>query len=285
MVIFLSITLSNCSDEAEIIPRKEIDKVPYSFYAAGHLYGAIGVNYQGIHPPFKKRINDINADTTIKFGFFLGDFVKSGTIQEWEYFNKDIDLLNDPVHLVFGNHDYKNEAYINENFDETYYTFNHNNDLHIILDGNIDGWSIEGEQLEFLKETLDEETLSFDNIFVYAHQALWVGNSDLQPALNLNSTEGRQQNPNFWSEVEPMLSELGIPVYLFSGDLGSPWSDDCYHKLYRNIHYIATGMGDGKGDNYLEIDVLSDGDVIVNLISIDGSDPSALGSFTDYCSK
>jgi len=278
-------TFSNCSEETKVLPERNINKTPYSFYVAGHVYGAIGVNYRGIHPPFKSRIDSINSDTTIKFGFFLGDFVKSGAIAEWEYLNDDIKLLNSPVHLVFGNHDYKNEEYIIENFDKTYYAFNHNSDLHIILDGNLNGWSIEGDQLNFLKEAIAQDSSSFDNLFVYVHQALWAGNSDIQPVLNLNSTEGRQNNPNFWSVVEPLLYDLSKPVYLFSGDLGSPWSDDCYHKIHRNIHYIATGMGDREGDNYLEIDVLSDGNLNINLISIDSTDSSALGSFTDYCSK
>lgn len=284
ILIIILITIFACKKEPILENTPVINKEPYAFYVAGHAYGEVGVNYMGIHPPFQEYFEKLNNNQEIKFGCFLGDFVKSGTESDWAHFNDDLKLLTDPVHLVFGNHEYKNEDYIETNFDRTYYAFEQNNDIHIILDGNIDGWSIKGEQLDFLKSTLNNSSDN-DIVFIYAHQALWVGNSDISPVIFVNSLEGRMSNPNFWSEVMPLLTELNKPVYLFSGDLGSTWSDDCYYNAYENVHFLATGMGDGEGDNILEIDVLSDGRLDIDLIALNTDDPTSLGAYKDYCTK
>jgi hypothetical protein len=49
-------------------------------------------------------------------------------------------------------------------------------DIFIILDANIDGWNISGEQLKFLKQSLPNEKDAINNIFIFSHQLIWMNN-------------------------------------------------------------------------------------------------------------
>lgn len=245
------------------------EELNYSFFVAGHVYGHPGSKTPGIYPPFVKKFEQIQADTLLLFGVLTGDIVRTGSREEWEAVDRDLELLGKKIHFALGNHDYKNPEIIHEKFKKTYYHFFSNNDLHIILDPNIDCWSISGEQLIYLKKLLKDSAEKADHIFVYFHQVLWWTPNKKYSDIRVNSREGRDPNLNFRSEIEPLFHQLNKAVFLFAGDIGAAsWSDDYSYHTYDNMHLISSGMGEGKGDNFLKIHVLKDKTVKIELISI-----------------
>jgi len=254
---------------------------PYSFFVAGHAYGNPGVNNEGFHPPFEAKYDFIKADSLIKFGVLTGDFVKYSTQEDWEEVDVEISKLNLKIYLALGNHEYKNPELIEQRFDQTYYSFLQSNDLHIILDPNIDSWNISGSQLSWLKEILKNQD-HVRNIFVYTHQLLWRSPKNKYSHIRINSQEGRDPNMNYWTEIEPLFQNLDKPIYMFAGDVGAAsWSQDYSYDVDYNITYISSGMGEGEGDNFLIVSVIEDL-VDIQLIAIYGQDMDALGSIVSY---
>ena len=246
----------------------------YSFFVAGHVYGSPGTSERGLHKPFMDEILGM-ADIPFSFGVLTGDVVQNGHKDEWNELENDLDSLDVKIHFALGNHDYKNAALIKQLFPVTYYSFKKENDLHIVLDPNIDNWNISGEQLIFLRKTLEEEAYSSDNVFVYSHQLLWWAPDNDYHIIRINSAEGRATKINFWDEIAPLFRRFSTPVYMLAGDIGAAeWADDYSFDLDENIHLISSGMGEGKGDNFLNVKVLETKEVIVELISI----PSGKGT-------
>lgn len=262
---------------------KDNPKTDYSFFIAGHTYGKPGVDNIGVHPPFKVKFGWIKNDTLIHFGVFTGDIVIRGTEQNWNEIDDDISYLGITVHFAVGNHDMSNRKLFESRYGPTYKSFFYHSDLFIILDPNLDQWNISGNQLEFLKFELDNNCHKVENIFVFFHQLLWWKPDNLYRNVSLNSTEGRADTINFWSEVEPLFRKLDNNVIMFAGDVGAfaNGNEFIYHH-YNNITLIASGMGGEVRDNFVIIDVYADKTVNFRLISLNNEDIHALGDLTDY---
>jgi len=57
---------------------------------------------------------------------------------------------------------------------------------------------------------------------------------------------------------------------MFAGDVGAvSWSEDYSYHSNNNIHFISSGMGEGRGDNFLMIDVQNNTNVKISLIPIE----------------
>ena len=69
---------------------------------------------------------------------------------------------------------------------------------------------------------------------------------------------------------------------MFAGDVGAAcWSADLMYDHYDNITFVASGMGEGVGDNFVFIHV-HNGDVSFELISLNTEDIHAMGNLEDY---
>lgn len=243
----------------------------YSFFVAGHTYGKAGVNNVGLHPPFKAQFDAIKKNEAIELGFLVGDIVSPHPkLQDWEEVDADIATLDIPVYFAVGNHDMENRPVYEQRYGKTYYSFVHQADLFIVLDPNLDEWNITGEQLTFLKKLLKEKGKNVHNIYVFFHQVLWIERDTKYEGIQPNSFDGRASKINFWSEIEPLFYQLNKPVFMFAGDLGAgSWARDFYYDHYDNITFMATGMGDGKGDNYVILNVAKDKSLTYDKIIID----------------
>lgn len=250
----------------------------YSFFLAGHTYGKAGVNNEGLHPPFVMHYKAINDNSSIELGFLLGDIVSPHPkAQDWIEVDQELESLSIPVHYVVGNHDMENRAVYESRYGKTYYSFVHKSDLFLVLDPNIDEWNITGEQLHFLKETLEAHRETADNIYVFFHQVLWFDQTHGYNNIHTNSMSGRAAKINFWTELIPMFDALNKNVFMFAGDLGAgTWASDVYYNQYHNITFLATGMGDGSGDNYIVVNVLEDKTVDFEMICLDSTDNACL---------
>lgn len=260
-----------------------LDSGPYSFFVAGHTYGKPRVDNVGFHPPFKKKFNLINNDMSIEFGVLTGDIVKTSTEKNWNEIDQDLNLIIHPVYFSVGNHDIDNlELYLSR-YGNTYKSFIHNSDLFIILDPNIDKWNISGDQLLFLKSTLEKNHFNVDNIFVFFHQLLWWDEDNLYKNVKMNSTDGRADSINFWNEIIPLFISIKNKIYMFAGDVGAfnNGSEFMYHS-YSNITFIASGMGGEVRDNIVFVDINEDKTVSFRLIALNGDNINSLGSLTDY---
>ena len=281
LYLLLILLLFSCSkDNLDVSEEMSID---YSFFIAGHTYGTPGVDNEGLHPPFKNKFDFINNDESIEFGVFTGDIVIEGTIQNWDQIDQDIQELALPVYFAAGNHDITDRALYESRYGPSYYSFTNHADLFIVLDPNIDSWNISGDQLAFLENGLNSEAQNANNIFVFFHQLLWWEPDNIYQNVALNSLAGRADTINFWSEIEPLFSELSNPVHLFAGDVGafSTGSEFMFHQ-YDNITLIASGMGGNVRDNFVIIDVYDDGSVGYRLIALNDPDVTALGKLEDY---
>ncbi len=271
-------------DREEVKPEQETQR-EYSFFVAGHVYGTPGLEQTGIYPLFVNNFELINTDTLIRFGILPGDITKEGLPEEWNAVEDDLSFLNCTTYFVAGNHDMKNRELFEERYGRTYYSFRCNNDIFIVLDPNIDNWNISGKQLEFLEGVIINQDSQIRNIFVCFHQLLWWDEDNIYSKIKPNSFSGRADTINFWTEIEPVFHDLSpdISVYMFAGDVGAAyWSADYMYHHYDNITFIATGMGEGEGDNFVIADVYDDGTVDFRLIFLNGEPPGYPGDLEDF---
>jgi len=273
-IFFLVCSFSSNAQNSDVL---------YSFFVAGHTYGQPGIK-NGLHPPFKEKFEYIRNRPEIKFGVFTGDIVAANpTAEDWDKVDIDIKNLGLPVYFAVGNHDMEDRGLFESRYGDTYYSFSFQNDLFVVLDPNIDGWNISGEQMEFLKETLDENKGNTDNIFVYFHQLLWWKNNSIYTNYRPNSFEGKADTINFWSEVEPLFKNLQNQVFMFAGDVGAAnWAADFMYDKYGNISLIASGMGEGDGDNFVVANVHEDKSMSYDLICLNDTALYCFGDLTDY---
>ena len=258
--------------------------IEYSFFVAGHTYGKPGVSNRGVHPPFKRRFDIIKAKESLQFGVFTGDIVIKGNKQTWDAIDRDIAQLGIPVYFAAGNHDLlTGRKLYKARYGPTYYSFNYHNDLFIVLDPNLAGWNMRGKQLEFLREQINSNYNKAANIFVFFHQLLWWERDNIYKEVHPNSLYKRKDTINFWTEVEPLFRDLPNQVHMIAGGIGAHNNghEFMYHK-YDNITFIASGMGGGKRDNIVIINVHSDKSISYELIALNGEDIYALGRLEDY---
>ena len=281
LYLLLILLLFSCSkDNLDVSEEMSID---YSFFIAGHTYGTPGVDNQGLHPPFRNKFDFIQDVESLIFGVFTGDIVIEGTTQNWDEIDQELNTLDIPVYFAAGNHDITDRVLYESRYGQSYYSFTNHADLFIVLDPNIDSWNISGDQLVFLENVLDSEAQNANNIFVFFHQLLWWEPDNIYQNVALNSLAGRADTINFWSQIEPLFTELSNPVHLFAGDVGafSTGSEFMFHQ-YDNITLIASGMGGNVRDNFVIIDVYDDGSVGYRLIALNDPDVTALGKLEDY---
>jgi hypothetical protein len=259
------------------------DSLPYSFFIGGHSYGKPGIDNIGLHPPFKQKFSYIQSRSEIKFGVLTGDIVSANpTTQDWEEVDNDITTLGLPVYFAVGNHDMEDRPLFESRYGSTYYSFNFQNDLFIILDPNIDEWNISSDQLQFLQRTVDSLASHRENIYVFFHQILWKEGGTPFNYINWNSDEGKGKNINFWSEVIPIFNNIKNNVVMFAGDLGSSWASDVTYDKYNNISFVASGMGDEDGENFIIINVASNKTTTFDIICLSDSDEHCLGNIEDH---
>lgn len=182
---------------------KQATDESYSFFVAGHTYGSPAGDNIGLHPPFLDEFDKLNNDTRLAFGIFTGDIVRKASQVAWDTIDRQLERLDMKVYFCAGNHDtYQRELYEGR-YGNTFYSFKHNKDLFIILDGSLNRWNIEGKQLEFLHNTLVEAAPSVNNVFVFIHQLVWWDENNVFSSVKLNWPPYTPDTTNYWSTVEP----------------------------------------------------------------------------------
>lgn len=266
-VVLVLLSAGGCVT-AELDTNRAGPKHAYSFFVAGHAYGVPGTDNPGLHPPFRSAFPAIR-ERGAEFGILTGDIVWNATATDWEDVDRDLRSLGIPVHFAVGNHDMNDRALFASRYGPTYYSFRRNEDLFIILDGELDPCRISGEQRAFLTDTLRGSDARY--VFVFVHRLLWVveGTPYLVLQGKMNTTDGYDFHGNFWSEVVPALRALDVPVYVFAGDVGVPWAQSLFYERDGNIHLVASGMGGSEEENYLTVGVGPE-EVVIEARRLDG---------------
>ncbi|MGB0864006.1 MAG: metallophosphoesterase family protein [Saprospiraceae bacterium] len=271
-LLFVVLFITSCDEEY----IESIDSpLNYSFFVAGHTYGSPGVNNPGLHPPFEAFYDTINNYSEMSMGFLTGDIVQSSTVQNWNEVDTSLKRLEMPIYFAFGNHDMQDRTLVENRYGTTYSTFIKENDLFIILDPNLANWNIEGEQLDFLKNTLNEVGSDINNIFVFFHQLIWLKDNHVLNNNEPNSFEDKADVLSFWTELEPRFNDLNKPVFLFAGDVGAvAHSPSLMYYKEKNLTYISSGMGYIGTDNFLIVEVSDNGQVDMKPVWLNNSNLS-----------
>jgi len=70
---------------------------------------------------------------------------------------------------------------------------------------------------------------------------------------------------------------------MYCGDVGAfPNGDEFSYHNYKNITLISSGMGGGKRDNFVIVNVEENKIVSFKLIALNGDDINALGELKDF---
>lgn len=256
------------------------EHIVYSFFIAGHTYGNPNGPQLGLYPSFVDFFETLNADPKMELGFLTGDVVAYNSAEYWDSAQVDIDKLDMPVHIAAGNHDIGDEFV--KRFEKYYYSFTHKGDLFIILTPGLDDWNITGEQLEFLKKTLDLNSPKVDNIFIFLHELIWWNPDNEYKDIAINYKPHYPGSSNWDDLVKPLLLSFSNSITVFAGDLGATSQvSSVMYDQFDNITLIGSGMGGGKNDNVIITHVFRDS-ISYELICINGKEPGDMGKLEDH---
>lgn len=263
----------------------EIDSTNnYSFWVSGHFYGNSSNTTGYPTNTLLGNIDMINQSDEVML-VCLGDLFLDIS-NDIPFYQKSLFTpLKKPLYNAVGNHDITDNIY-QENFGDTYYKFKLGNDIHVVLDTELDAGDIEGDQLALLQDVKKEvaET-KINNVFFYAHRTVWKSTYDeLDNILNDNTQSLTKSN--FEDDVLPILKEVSAhsKVFWFGGSIGgeAPVSF-LYHEDNENkVKYIATAIRGLPRDAFLKVKV-QNGEVSFETVSLTGQELKNIESYTvDY---
>ncbi len=234
----------------EINKEIKLTKNPdYSFFIAGHTYGSPRGKNLGIYPKFYNEL--LNNKNIFDFGILAGDVVRHGDEISWEVFDNQIKKFDFRIYIAPGNHEVANEVWkinFNKRYVNLYQSFKFGNDLFVILNPYENKWSIKNEQLDFLKNELQNNYQFVDNIFIITHPVIFINKKF--KVKNNNFIEAGK-NINFWNEIYPLFKKYNNNYYIVAGDVGIHNGFELFcNKFEKNI-FLASGMGGEMNDNYL----------------------------------
>jgi hypothetical protein len=286
LLIFILSSVVFTNDNDSIILQSNINNINlikysssnYSFILLGHLYGSPSVSSTFPASNILGNINKMSSNN--KFIILLGDIYRKPDFIHVQNFKKSFsDKLTIPVFNAIGNHEARNLNNYKTNFPgETYYNFNMNSELFIIIDSEMDPGKISGEQLEWFIKTLNAAAnKEYKNIFIFSHKLIWASNLNKYDIVfkNLNSPAGYAKSDNFKEKILPLLKKISEnkKIFWISGDIGAHKNDRTLPVFFENdidlgICFIATGIGDNENDLLVQVEVQKDKDIKFKAIGL-----------------
>jgi Calcineurin-like phosphoesterase len=242
----------------------------YSFLVAGHVYGSHNGDNVGVYPKFLNILPPSIIETD-QFLVLNGDIVRHSKKESWQQVERDLRPLEMPIYYVMGNHDLSkySKNLFREKYNNTYYGFESGGDQFIILDSQLHRGSIQGEQLAFLQEQLDQNPAS-KNVFIFFHELIWTArNSKYKNVKHNYGSYDKLYESNYWLEVHPLLLQYPEKeFFIVAGDVGgNPKVIPAFYEKLDNVTLLASGMGQIQDENFLRITV-RDQDVHFTLIPL-----------------
>lgn len=244
---FLCVTALNlCAQQISSFNNKsvEVDSTgDYSFIVSGHFYGD-GTNKSG-YPAntLLANLDWINESDACML-ICLGDLFMDITNDIPKYKKSLFDKLEIPLFNAVGNHDLTGSVY-QDNYGATFFKFRIGNDIHVVLDTELDNGDLESDQLKMLTEIESQcKSEKINNVFFYAHRTIWKDSYSELEGLFEDNTQSLTA-VNYKSEVLPIVSNIAAQtnVFWFAGSLGDAPASFFYFKDEQNkITYIATAI-------------------------------------------
>ncbi len=236
----------------------------YSFFVAGHVYGSPNAPQLGMYPPFVEVLQSFDQQNQFDFGFLAGDVVYQSTPDAWDVVQDELNELSVDIYIAPGNHDRGDE--FSRRFPNRYAKFRQGGDLFLVLD--TDGWGADDEQLAFVRDALSDDDQP-RNVFVVSHEVVWWSPNNRFSEIRLNARSNYPGTSNFWSDLAPLFLEHPGQVALFAGDVGAfPHVTQISIEQHCNLLLVATGMGGGESDNFVVVDVDTDGSFRLNIVEL-----------------
>jgi tetratricopeptide (TPR) repeat protein len=275
----------------ERVPEPAIgDPSCFSFSVAGHLRKTQNDKIQ-IQDSFRSALPRI--DRLDQALFLTGDVVWEGsehTFNQLDFYIRR--LLGIPVFVAVGNHDCHREGreVFTARYGATWRVHEIGRCRMLVLDTEIDGGDISGEQLEFALEVIESarQDPNVDHLFVFMHRVLWFPAyaefEPLIPRANKSTrmlAEGTDPVPRFRDSLMPALADLaGVKsVWCFAGDIGTKLP--IAYGARDGVHLVASG-NKGAGNNWWNhyLRVFVDGDKVE--VAIVALEDVGLGSLQAY---
>jgi hypothetical protein len=258
----------------------------YRFAALGHVRGRRNSVYPAAS--FVLHLDRITQGSA--FLVLLGDIYNEPNEELIERFDEAVlARVSVPVFNAVGNHDVKDrivQAVVDDttfaygqHYGPTWYRFTHGTEMFVVLDTELDGHGIEGDQLAMLAAALREarDSPTIRNVFILSHKLIWsFTNPEYRFLAEMGHSAFDAADFYFARTVEPLLIDVARtrPVYWISGDTGAfPGSPNIIYAKSRehDITYLAAGIGDLQQDAFLEISVDRDSRVALAAVSMTGS--------------
>jgi hypothetical protein len=249
---------------------------PFSFWVAGHLYGAHG-NRNSVYPASSFLANTYRFESgQDKLLMLLGDNYRRPDEVQVRQLQRVFDRIPLPIFNAVGNHDKSTTLNFQMAFGRTTYnSFQLGNSRFIVLDTELDDGKIEGVQYQFFLAEVERclEDAELKNVFIFAHRLIWCTDhpemSKIKPYIN---SAKYLREDWYMDQVEPHIASLTAKkksVYWFSGDIGATWSYSLFHWADpdRPVFYTATGLGDTDRDVMLRVHVNEASEVRIEPIS------------------
>jgi hypothetical protein len=249
----------------------------WSFLVGGHLYGRPSPD-PGPSSTFVRALGDLR---TIPDAFFvsLGDFVYQSLVpaSALPSFGA-LSLMTVPVFNAPGNHDFANRAAYVAWFGEGFGATRYRDALILVLNTELEPWSITKEQLaavrRSLKWALEHEEIR--QVFVFMHKVLFAtADPRFEPLFQwCNARDGWTGASNFGRDVWPLLVDLARTrhVACFSGDFGASLNVCLDRHPESGVVVVCTGLWDRPPDAFVRVSIDPKGATDYALVPIGGGE-------------
>ena len=236
-----------------------------SIFFVGHIYPQSGyvdpvdAKYTNIEYPLRYLVKVAEKNSSLKI-IFGGDNVQNPTPAALKFL-LDLKSRFTGFRFVLGNHDrywklYEKESRIKRIYPKRYF-FEDENDvrfvyLHTVLKNG--KYGLDGEQLEFLKESL-VPSAHYRYALIFLHHNLWLGGHAFQAPY----VESSRMIAQWTNEILPVISS-GSVKGVFSGDGGVTTAGT--YNLINGVPHFSTGWSMDRSDlppEWLRIDLKKEG--------------------------
>ena len=238
---------------------------------AGHTYGIANHTNNATYPKFlyalESEVSKKNKVKDLSKIILAGDIVKKANEKNFLEVKEKLKKFTNELIVAPGNHDFgpkilgdiNNQNVFLRVFNLSFQSIDYKNNLFLILDTASVTGNITKEQIEFVKKEINKKN-NWTNIFIITHHVVWS---------EMMTQKGYEIIPNLpeikTNNFEDLLSIIKkintkTNIYLFAGDIAvAPPHTKLFCEKESNIYYIATGMGNGRMDNYIRLEFSDDG--------------------------
>lgn len=238
---------------------------------AGHTYGETDHKNTATYPKFLEALK-MNVEYKIDENNFskiilAGDIVRKAKEKNFLEVKKKLSNFSTEILVAPGNHDFgpkietdkKHRNDFLKVFKKSYTSLDYKNNLFLILDTASITGSFSSVQIGWIQKEINKKK-DWNNIFIITHHVVWSDMmNQLGHEINPNLSEVKTNNFNDLYSILKKVNKK-INIHLFAGDINvAPTHTKLFCEKKKNIYFIATGMGNGRLDNFISLKVSDDG--------------------------